>query len=353
MKPATTVRRMVLIVAALLPVYPATNVKAEEAVFYHPRSIGSERLFNPLNSFLQYSFDSVQIRKSFGTDDYDEHLDEVLGNLGNPRAALREEDGFDDFFHKEVFPIYPERLHESKSLLPNIGLHFFGGGYLYRKNAEWLQANGWSRPWLSSGILAMTAEILQEAIEKPTTDATDEIADVYIYRPLGIWFFHDKKRAAWVKRNFDPVDWPHMLLYDIEQDQLLNTGLSYALRPDWFVNPELRFFAYIGLTNLFGLSHRLDNGAALSWGVGESTKSIEPTEIRATAGLFYDRDNSLLWSLIFNGTEELRLRANIYPGTWFHSRLPMGFFFGLTDDNHTAGGVYFGFPVGIGARGND
>lgn len=325
--------------------------QAEELLFYQRSYVGSEQLFNPLNSFLQYSLDSVQIRKSFGTGNYNDHLDEVLGHLGNPRGAIREEGGYDDFIHKEVLPIYPERLHESKSILPNIGLHFFGGGYLYRKNAEWLTANGWSHPWFTSGALAMTAEILQEAIEKPTTDATDEVADVFIYRPLGIWFFHDKKRAEWVKRNFDPVDWPHLMLYDVEQDQLLNTGISYVLRPAWFANPDTRFFAYIGLSNLFGLSHRLENGAQLSWGLGESTQSIKPTEIRASAGVFYDRQNSLLWSVILNGTEQLRLRANVYPGFWFHSRVPVGFFLGLSDDNNAAAGINFGLPIGIGVRG--
>lgn len=346
-------RRLVLLLIACLLSAHFNSVRAAEAVFYQRRAQGSERLFNPLNSFLQYSLDSVQIRKSFGTDDYSRQLDEVLENLSNPKAAMREEGGFDDFFHKEVFPIYPERLHESKAILPNLGLHLFGGGYLYRKNAEWFIANGWSYPWITSGLLAMSAEIVQEAVEKPTTDATDEIADVFIYRPLGMWLFHDKRRAEWIRDYFDPVDWPYMMLYDLEQEKLLNTGLSYVLRPAWFANPRMRFFSYIGLTNLFGLSHQLDNGAQLSWGIGESTESIKPTEIRATAGVFYDRDNSLLWSLILNGTEQLRLRANVYPGFWFHSRLPCGFFFGLTDDNKAAGGMYFGLPLGIGARGGE
>ncbi len=202
----------------------------------------------------------------------------------------------------------------------------------------------------AAAVLGMLAEVLQEATEKPTTDYTDEIADVLLFRPLGMWLFSDDRRAAAIRRLLDPVDWPYLLMYDIEGDRSLNVGVSYALRPPRQDSSKPRFFAYVGMTNLFGLSHPLATGGNVSWGVGVATASIKPNEIRASAGMFYDRNNSLLWSLIVNGTEELRLRANIYPGAFWSACNKVGAFVGVTDDGKPAFGIQFGLPVGVGVR---
>ena len=112
-------------------------------------------------------------------------------------------------------------------------------------------------------------------------------------------------------------------------------------------------FAYLGITNLLGLSHRMASGDELSWGLGGSTESINPNKFRASAGAFYDRNNSLLASVIVRGTEGLAVRANIYPGVLFNETyklpFPLGFFLGVTDDGDPAMGIQFGLPIGLGA----
>ena len=54
-----------------------------------------------------------------------------------------------------------------------------------------------------AATLAMVTEVLGEATEKPASEGTDEIADVYLYRPLGLWLFSDDDRARWIRRTAD------------------------------------------------------------------------------------------------------------------------------------------------------
>lgn len=60
--------------------------------------------------------------------------------------------------------------------------------------------------------------------------------------------------------------------------------------------------------------------------------------------------NSLLWSVIVNGTEQLRLRANIYPDALWSARNKVGAFVGVADEGKPALGIQFVWPVGVGVR---
>lgn len=74
---------------------------------------------------------------------------------------------------------------------------------------------------------------------------------------------------------------------------------------------------------LFGISEKMDNGDNLSYGVGFKSKHFMEviSEVRqrtiATswhAGVFWDRENSLLGSFVLSGVKEYFIMADIYPG---------------------------------------
>ncbi len=341
--------------AALVISFASSTALADEkaVIFYAPKEYGSEALFNPLTSFSSYTVDSLQVKRSFSSDNYRDKLRIVRDNLRSPGNRIDEEGGTRRFINTEIFPVDLDNISDSSALLPNYGLHLFGGGMLYRKNAEWFQQHDVPWPYFTSGVLSMVTEFLAEGFEKPATDSTDEIADIYLFRPLGIWLYSSDKRARWIKEELDPVEWPHLTMYDAAENELLNVGMNYVVRPRWLATEDRRLFAYLGITNLFGLSHRMASGDELSWGLGVSTESINPNKVRASAGAFYDRNNSLLASLIVRGTEGLAVRANVYPGALFDERyelpFPLGLFIGVTDDGDPAFGLQFGLPVGLGA----
>ena len=127
--------------------------------------------------------------------------------------------------------------------------------------------------------------------------------------------------------------------------------MNYVFRPSLLAGEDVRLFAYTGMTNLFGLSHALHNGDTLSWGVGAATEQIEPVELRWSAGAFYERDTSLLASLLIHDAEGYAVRANVYPGvlgdaaSWLGHA---GLFVGITDDGDGVFGVQWRLPIGIG-----
>ena len=320
-------------------------------VFWREHAIGSQSTYDPLTSSLQYALDSIQVEKDFETDDFDDGLREVVHNLLSPGPQIEQEGGLGEFINKEVLPIFPHKLGDSAAILPNVFLHCLGGGMLFRKQAEWFDAHGWPAPWLLSGVLAVACEVVGEVVEKPVADDTDEIADFWLWRPLGMWLYADEGRARWIAKSLGPVDWPHQLIWDFADERFRNVGSSYVFRPSAFAFGSTRGFVYTGMTNLFGLSHDLANGDTFSWGGGASTVSIKPVDLRWSAGLFYERDQSLLASLLVNGAESYAARLNVYPGviaaadSWLGRA---GFFCAVTDDGDVVGGVQWELPIGVG-----
>ena len=101
---------------------------------------------------------------------------------------------------------------------------------------------------------------------------------------------------------------------------------------------------------LIGASHQLTDTDNLSWGVGPAIRDADPDDIqyRWSGGLFYDRNGSLLASLMLNGTENLAARLNLYPGALVRSRWFPGLYVGVGDDREIAVGLTWRFfPLGI------
>lgn len=338
---------LMLIVTGRGPCYGGTDL-----FFYKPKDFGSEALYTPLNQAFAYALDTAQMPENFDTRDMDERWKRVRHNLSHPFDAIEEEGGTRAFINRQIFPIDWHNRSDSCVMIPNYALHLFGGGLVFRKDAEYFQKNGYPVPRLCAASLAMISEIIQEVIEKKSTASDDEVADVTLFRPLGILLFSSETVAGFVSNHLRPAIWPHLLLYDVKKDRFINTGISYVIRPRKLDNDRCRFFSFIGLNNLVGLSHGTAEQGQLSWGLGLATTAVDhsleiPAEFRFSAGLFYDRDNSLIWSAIFNGTENLKVRLNLYP----LEKPPfnrIGLFAGLSDDRVFSAGIAFNFPVGIG-----
>ncbi|MBU1172717.1 MAG: hypothetical protein KKD44_24425 [Proteobacteria bacterium] len=320
--------------------------------FYRPQPYGSEAFYNPWNNVFAYTFDTVQLTDNFDTQDMSERWDTVLDHLTHPGDAIDEDGGTRAFVNRQIFPLGGEDHSDRYCMTPNYFLHLFGGGLVYRKDAEYFQQKGIPAPRACSAILAMAGEIVQEVIEKKSTTSDDEVADVLIFRPLGILLFSSDMVAGFVETHLCPAVWPHLLLYDVNDETLLNAGMNYVIRPNLLGCESVRLFSFIGMNNMIGLSHRISPETSLSWGLGLATCRVDlsrdiPAEFRYSGGVFYDRNNSLLWSVIINGTENLKVRLNVYPTAkpiWNK----LGFFAGLTDDRKTALGITFNFPFGMG-----
>jgi hypothetical protein len=330
----------------------ATSNQLCADAYYRPSDQGSESLYTPLSSFLSYSFDTLQLPDNFNTSAFRQNARDVFENLRHPRSAIDSEGGFNRFVNRQIVPVDSQYSNESYAALPNYALHLLGGGIAYRRDLEYFRASDADYPTASTASLAMTAEVLQEILEKGTTTNDDEVADVYLFRPLGIFLFQQDAVADYVMNTLDPAIWPYLQAFDFSQDRIINSGLSYAYRPPITEFGNTRLFVFTGLNNLLGLSHRLSGLDSLSWGIGLATQRIDFTldrqaELETSFGLFYDRDKSLLWSLVINDTGGTQLRANIFPGVF--KNLPhTGFFLSEDEQQRWSAGVSYRLPIGIG-----
>ncbi len=326
-----------------------TTEAMAERYFYYDRDFGSDAYFNPVSSFVNYSVDTLQIPASFDDKELDDRWNEVRENLINPGAAIESSGGVDNFIHTQIFPIYyDDRFADSIEMIPNYTLHLIGGGMVYRKNVEWFDARGYRYSWLWAATLGMAAEVVQEVLEKKSTDSDDEVADVYIFRPLGMLLFSFDGVSRFFAETMGLVEWAHIPMYNLREGGLRNLGQNFAARPPLFgESAPVRPFIYFSGVTLFGLSHRVGDDGTISWGAGSAVVVADPLELRTSGGLFYDRAGSLLASMIVNGTEDLALRVNIYPGAIWRSPLLPGFFLGVDDDRNAMAGVAIGnVPIG-------
>lgn len=319
--------------------------------YYQPRSYGSDSLYSPFSNFLSYSFDTLQLRDNFSTDNFSGNTQTVLDHLGDPGQAIDNEGGFNRFINRQIFPVDSEYSNESYAALPNYGLHLLGGGMVYRKDLEWFRAHDYEYAATSAIVLAMTAEFIQEVLEKKTTTDDDEVADIYIFRPLGILLFHNDAVADFVMDYLDPAIWPSLQVYDLTKDQINNAGIHYIYRPT-FEFYETRFFIYTGLNNMLGLSHRLNKQDYFTWSIGQSTQRVDlsldkQAELKTSAGVFYDRNKSLLASLVVNDSGGNRFRINWYPSN--ESIVgKLGYFLSQHRDEEWSAGVVYKIQFGIG-----
>lgn len=320
--------------------------------YYQPRTYGSDSLYSPFSNFLSYTFDTLQLPENFDTSNFGEHTQIVLDHLGDPKQAIDNEGGFNRFVNRQIFPIDSEFSNESYSALPNYFLHLLGGGMVYRKDLEWFRANDYDYAATSAIVLAMTAEFIQEVLEKKSTTDDDEVADFYLFRPLGILLFHNDTVANFVMDYFDPAIWPSLQVYDLSEERINNAGIHYIYRPTFLEFYDTRLFIYTGLNNMLGLSHRLNNEESFSWSIGLSTQRVDlsldkQAELKTSAGIFYDRNKSLLTSLVINDTGGNRFRFNWYPT---NKSIPgkLGYFVSQDRNENWSTGVVYKIQLGIG-----
>lgn len=318
--------------------------------FYHERDYGSDSQFTPIASFINYTFDTLQIPRSFSMRNFDDHLGTVTYDLLNPITAINKSGGFKDFMNHQIFPVDTSDLDASREILPNYTLHLLGGGMVYRKNVEWFESHGYSHPRAYSIAFCVTAEFIQEVIEKKSTPRDDEVADFWIFRPAGMLLFEWEPFARYADEKLNLMEWPYQPVYNTSGRGLSNVGENFAVRPRFFGMSDNRPFIFFGMNTLFGMSHRINETDSVSWGMGQAVykASRHDVRMRQSWGVFYDRNDSLLMSAIFRGTENLAARVNVYPGVLSVGAWKPGAFVGIGDDGgYTLGLAVRVVPVGI------
>lgn len=362
-----TISLIVILSVAVLQPSPAFCGSSQDPYdsggyyFYHGYDYGSEAMINPLSIILNGGFGILQMdNQSNYLDDVDFRtgIDNVTWNLSNPLSTIRKI-GFGDFFLNQIFPISINR--DRAYYWPNYTLHLIGGGMSYRMISEWFEYHDYRHPRALS-VLTMTAyHFLNEIVENSSFVGynTDPIADLYIFDPLGIMMFSSDRVSSFFSETLNMADWSYQFAYDPYRNAVKNIGQNFVLK--YWINEDedIGLFYHFGTHGELGLSFRRSNGECLSIGAGlvanellNIGKNANLRELSAnlvvTAGVFYDRNNSLLASLIYSKTQDYKVRLNVYPGLLPTGYISPGIFLSLDQENILSAGISFSFsPVGL------
>lgn len=369
--PDTTHLRCALAILLLALAVPAARAAepggpapdpSDRAWFYQGRGYGSEALVHPLRLIVNGGFGIFQLEgrsNRLGDVDYGTGAANVWRNVRDPIGTINKR-GWKDFLTREVFPFSsnPDRAH----YWPNYTQHLVGGGMSYRMMTEWFAHHGYRRPKLHATTTITLYHLLNEVVENDdyVGPSTDPIADLYIFDPLSIVLFSNDRVARFFGETLHMADWSYQPVLDPRDGRLENNGQNFALKVGLPRSDRLSLFYHFGTHGEFGLSCRVNREDSFSAGFGGQAKDLvrwgdglSSVDLGLAAGFFYDRNNSLLASLLLARTKDYKARLNLYPGLLRVGRFSPGVVAALHRENSALVGVTFGtspLPVGLGTR---
>ena len=331
-------------------------------IFYRPLDYGSEAMFNPIGVLMNGGLDVLQSYNSSTRADailWNTQATSVWRSVTSPAYYISLY-GWNKFLRQEVIPT---SLDIAKAQwVPNYALHFICGGMEYRKLSEWYDYHGYPLPFVFGAATAMSYHFINELVENgPDIHGnTDAIADFCIFDPLGIVFFSFDGIAEYFSSEFGLNDWSPQPSLSFRPLSFRDFGHNFVMRYPITESKHTSAFLYLGKSTLLGLSVKTDYENAVSFGAGatqtgvwvvDETNGIGTNSIHvgAACGLFYDRNNSLLASLLISEFYLERIRLNIYPGVFAASPYSPGFFFTIGDRGTYSVGITMQYsPFGLG-----
>jgi len=349
---------ILLILAVLLP---AQASAAEKYLFYHGYDYGSQAVYNPLGMTISATFDVLQINNR--TNDLTTlHLANgfanVWANFIDPLPAVREY-GYKQFFSSEIFPL--GLAGDSYQYVPNYTLHLIGGGMTYIATAEWYEYHGYPKPRLLSGITMAAMHFFNEALENNAFDGpnVDPIADLWLFDPGGLVLFSFPGVAEFFATTLHMNDWSPQTLYYPDKHEIYNNGQKFSFKLDVPYVERWRLFYLVGTEGIGGLSYRMsptDDITVAAGIVAHDLRDVpnpggarkQTVTLVYSEAIFWDRNGSLMSSLVFGGNRGYAARLNIYPGIVKYKSISPGLIFLLRKNGELMAGINFAWaPVGL------
>ena len=329
-----------------------------EPYFYKGYDYGSQALYGPLWVFLNRGFDVLQDRngtRSIFRQEYRHNGETVGRNLVNPFPALKQR-GYARFFREEIFPI--SFTPGTARWVPNYTLHLIGGGVTYTGLTEWFRQNRVPAPRVFSAGTLLASAFLNETLENKgaTKYNTDAVADFFFFDIGGILLFSFDWPNELFSKYLVVSDWSLQPSFTYPNFDLHNQGNYFAVKAPLPFTSRLRLFATMGLGTLLGLSYKIDSQYSISGGGGTMASRLISTsqknadndvEFASQAGLFVDRNNSLLASLRVTNVQDYFIQFNLYPNAFTVPEL--GLWTVVDKGGHFVTGVSFSKSFGVGA----
>jgi len=291
--------------------------------FYTNKEYGSEALFNPLSLILNGAYDVTQLQ-SVSNRIYDPNFSRkartVFKNLGNPFESIKQY-GTSKFFQGEFLPLKWDK--GNMQWIPNYQQHLIGGGMLYVAMKEWYEQHNFAVPWLFSSVTLMTQHLFNEIYETGDYEgwSVDEVSDIYIFDLGGIILFSFDSVSEFFSKELNLSDWSLQSTVTLPNGRV-NAGQYFSIKWKFPFSNDYSLFYRYGMGAILGLSKKMNDEENFSAGIGFKTKHLvdvgknrqRTIETSWHAGIFYDRNNSLLASIVMSGVKEYFCMIDIYPG---------------------------------------
>src|SRR5207253_2915020 len=194
-----------------------------------------------------------------------------------------------------------------------------GGGLTMRTLDEWYRAHRVPLPRVMAVATTYAASALNEMTEQPDAGPTaGGIADLVIFDVAGVALFHWDQPTRFLVEHWHAADWSSQASFTFPNGELQNNGQYVTLKIPVGLGRN-RFFVRGGLGAQFGVTRALNAQHSVSIGLGGDTEvrrvdstGHETIEFVPAAGVYYDRNNSLLWSVSMSYLENM-LSVNVYP----------------------------------------
>ena len=341
-----------LIALVLLLVGFHTDGNAQETYYYKGRPYGSEAMYNPFYLILNGSYDIIQLdgrKRDIFQYPYSISVTNVMRNLTDPFGPISRY-GLGNFIKREILPLTYNI--SGAQWWPNYQLHLIGGGMTYVAIKEWYEAHNFSSPVLWS-LATMTAyHLLNEFVENGpyVGDNVDPIADIYFFDIPGILLFSFDGINRFFSNDLHLADWSLQPSLAPSNWTLQNNGQYFSIKWKFPFSEKWHAFYYFGLRGLLGVSYKMEDGSAISFGAGmrakrlktvEQATNTKTVELNWNAGVFYDKENSLMASLFLSESSDNAVSLNIYPGIFSFGEFSPGAWFLYSRDS----GLLFGFTT--------
>ena len=355
-----TYRILLFLSAALC----GTLFSQQEYYFYTGKNFGSESLINPGSLIINAGFDILQSAthsRQVGTINFGTGARNVYNNLSDPFTQI-DKFGWHRFLEQEVFPT---SFHlEKAQWFPNYTLHLIGGGVDGRMMEEWYRFHDIPYSSLFAGITVAAYHIINESIENDRYIGpnVDPIADIYLFDIGGAVLFSSDAVAEFFGRTLHVTAWGGQPAWNPKFNTLENHGQNYVLKYKLPFMQSTSLFYHFGDNGLFGLSFLRPNGESFSFAAGATQKQLRTVDVTNgartvtvtlgwMAGIFYDRENSLLASVIASNRINENIRLNLYPGVVYLWGFSPGLFAAVGNRHQIIAGFSVQYsPIGLAYR---
>ena len=338
----------------------AVPTPADSAVaprFYFARPYGSEAQFNPVSQVLNEGFNTLLLV----AEDLrlrQQPFQPSLRNLGQTMQHIGptlNEYGWRRLVRNELLPLTAK---EGGQWVPNWLDHLMGSGMVSARLAEWYRQHQVPHPAVMSYLTMTVSHVLNEVVERPGPRSADPVVDLLLFNNLGFVLFRNQHVQRWLSGPVQFTSWGRQPTLS-RDGALENAGQSFVLRTRLPGTQRWQFFYLYGNTHLVGASRRLGgSGLALSAGAGWGSEVLIVTDaatdtrtvtLGPKAGMFLDRNASLLASIVWDRTRRSLLTLNVYPAWSAAHAWQPGVWVGVPErGGHWQLGVVSRLGVGVG-----